>query len=178
MIERGDQYEAALRRLQQSDERLWLNDVINRLEGRPVWKCHEVQYWNHPELPEHLQREGYYVCYQSADRAGYPLYVMISRSHTNEALTLENIVENLRSSDIVLPFEKFGDYYAKKSTRRGPGKHATIRFGKRCYMLSICGTFKPYYNLVVETKPEVRTPALTYDDLKKRMLDLRAKRAK
>ena len=169
----SDYYEAALRSAP-DEQRLWLEDVINRLTGRPVFKCHEIKYWNHPELPESLRAQGYYVCYQSADRAGYPLYIMSSRSHTSEPLKLEEIVDDLRSTEIVLPFERFGEYYAKRKQRRGPGKYATIRFGARWYMLSVCGSMKPYYKLVETKKSAIRSEALTYAELRERQAALRA----
>jgi len=137
-------YEAVIGNANQRDEqRLWLEDVINRLTGRPVWKCHEVQYWNHPELPKSLRKQGYYVYYQSSDQTGHPIFLMFSRSDTDELLTLERILDDLRSGEIAFPFEKFGAYYAQPKRRCGPGTYATIRFGTRWYMLSRCGSMNP-----------------------------------
>ena len=178
-----DCYEAALRDAFTKDEqRLWLIEIVNRLSGRPVRKCHEVLYWNHPGLPEHLRVQGYYACYQSVDRNGYPIYLMIGRSHTNEHLNLDQIIDDLGSSTIVFPFEKFGDYYAQRS-RRGPGKHATIKFGNIWYMLSVCGHLKPHYRLVrresvIASKSVPFEPEITFDlgKLRESILAVKSKR--
>ena len=172
-----DYYEAELRRGFNNDEqRLWLADVVNRLSDRPVWKCQEIQYWNHPELPEPMRAQGYYACLQSADRNGYPLFIMISRSHTTNKVSLAQIVDELSSQDIVFPFAKFGEYYARRSSSRGPGKYATIKFGSRWYMISVCGQPKPYYRLIRPERLKAavrRTP--TYKELEERQREARAK---
>jgi hypothetical protein len=100
---------------------------------------------------------------------------MISRSRTDEVLDLERILDDLKSAKVVFPFEKFGEYYAFRRQHRGPGKYATIKFGARWYMLSVCGSLKPYYKLVETRKPVAANKALTYAELKKRQLALRAK---
>ena len=136
----------------QSEQSRWLTEVADRLATCRTFKCREIQYWNHPDLPEHLRAQGYYVCYQTSDHYGYPLYMMISRSHTNECIELEQIIRELRSTDIVFPFKSFGEYYARRSVKRGPGKYSTIKFDARWYMISVCGTMKPYYKLIKEEK--------------------------
>ncbi len=168
-------YDFVVRNSYHKDEqRLWLEDVINRLADRPVLKCHEKGYWNHPELPDSLRKKGYYVCYQSSDRVGYSLYLMISRSHTDELITLERILDDLRSKEIVFPFEKFGEYYAQQD-RRAPGTYATIRFGMRWYMLSKCGFMKPYYKLFDKKRRADQQKALTYAEYKEHLKAARAK---
>jgi hypothetical protein len=172
----GDYYEAALRNAYAKDEqRLWLEDIVNRLSGCRVWKYPDVMYWNHPELPEHLRSKGYSVCFQSADRDGHPLYVMVSRSHTDTPVSLQRIIDDLCSKEIVLPFVRFGEYYAQPSKRRGPGKHATIKFGSRWYMLSVSGRPKPYYRLTRPAKTTSAKSELTYEVLKERQQTARAK---
>jgi hypothetical protein len=171
-----DIFEAELRAAFSNDEqRRWLTDVVNRLSGRPVSKCQEVKYWNHPELQEHLRVEGYSCCYQTSDRAGYPLYVMLSRSHTVEPIALAQIIDELSSDEIVHPFEKFGDYYVERSRSRGPGKYATIRFGSRWYMVSVCGQFKPHFRLVEARRPTALIAPMTNQEF---LYKLRAMQAK
>ena len=149
----------------QDEQRLWLDDVVTRLCGQPVWKCNDLQYWNHPELPEQARVQGYYVCYQTADRAGYPLYVMISRSQTNDLIHLEEVINDLRSAKVVFPFSTFGEYYAQRSKRRGPGTYATIRFGSRWYMLSVCGQLTPFHKFVMQGKAGHATIPMTWDEV-------------
>lgn len=166
----GDYYEAELRSAYCKDEqRRWLDDLVDRLSACGIAKCNEGQYWNHPQLPPHLRVEGYYCCYQLTDRTGHPQYAMISRSKTSNLLDLKQIIEDLGSQEIAYPFEKFGDYFAQPRHSRGPGKFATIRFGLRWYMLSVCGQFKPYFKLVSERHTVPKRP-LSLHELKERLV--------
>jgi hypothetical protein len=170
----GDYYEAALRNeYAKSEERLWLEDIINRLSNCCVWKHPDVFYWNHPERPQDLRQKGYSVCFQTVERDGHPRYVMISRSDTDIPVSLQSILDDLSSKEIILPFEKFGDYFAKARKRREPGKYATIKFGSRWYMLSVSGLPKPYYRFSSTQRPARSTTFRSYEDLKKRQLALR-----
>jgi len=165
MAPTGDFYEAALRSEHQKNKhRLWLADVVNRLSGRYVSKCAELTYWNHPGLPQHLRAEGYYVCFQTEDRSGHPIYVMISRSHTSEQIDVKQIAKEFDSEEVVFPFEKFGEYYAQRKRRRGPGIYATIKIGPRWYMLSVCGQLKPHYRLVQVERSRNTNKALTFKE--------------
>jgi hypothetical protein len=131
-----------------SEQTRWLADIVDRLATCRTFKCREIQYWNHPDLPAHLRVPGYYVCYQASDHYGFPLYVMISRSDTNECIELEQIVRELRSPEVIFPFSAFGEYYAKRSVKRGPGTYSTIKFGNRWYMISVCGMLRPFHTLI------------------------------
>ena len=172
----GDYYEAALRSEYARDgERLWLEDVINRLSNCRVWKYPDVIYWNHPELPKEFRAKGYSVCFQTTEQDGHPRYVMVSRSHTDVPVSLQTIIDDLTSDEIVLPFAKFGEYPTKPSKRRGPGTHATIKFWARWYMLSVSGLPRPYYRLTKPRKSADSTTFQSCEDLRKRQQALRAK---
>ena len=99
---------------------------------------------------------------------------MISRSHTSAPVSLEQIIEELSSNDVVFPFAKFGEYYAQRKRRRGPGTYATIEFRTHWYMISVCGQLKPYYRLTKPEQPKALTQALTYQELKERQMAARA----
>ena len=150
----GYDYEAELRRPdREKEQRIWLADLVDRLSGCRVAKCRELHYWNHPELEPHLRVEGYYCCYQFIDHSGYPQYAMIGRSRTSELLDLEQIIDELRSEELVFPFERFGEYYPQRKRKTEPGECATVRFGSRWYMLSVCGQLRPYFKLVANRQP-------------------------
>lgn len=157
-----DYYESILREADsRGEEHLWLSDLVDRLASSRVFKCRELQYWNHPDLPDHMRAQGYYVCLQTSDRFGGILYIMISRSHTNEILELAQIIEDLSSPEVVFPFSKFNAYYAIRSKEDGLGKYATIGFGARWYMISVCGIPKPYHKLI-QTRPFVKNVGLNF----------------
>lgn len=175
MRRKTDIYEAALR----EDERrlwqqTWLEEIIERLSGSPILKCGE--YWNRDGV------QGYYACYQMSDRYGYPLYIMISRSHTNKSMRLEEIIEDLRSSNIAIPFEKFGEYPSRARVAKGgahidAGTYATIKFGKRWYMISKSGRYRPqqHFQLREKLQPVRMSVPLTFAQLKEMQYAARVK---
>lgn len=100
---------------------------------------------------------------------------MISRSNSNEYIELEQIIRELNSSDIVFLSNGFGEYYAHRSRKRGPGKYSTIKFGTRWYMISVCGTLKPYHKLIMEDGPVVKPLDMSFKDWLERSAELRPK---
>jgi hypothetical protein len=155
--ESDNKLESALRIEYSKDEqKRWLADIVDRLATCRTFKCRELKYWNHPDLPADLRVQGYYVCYQVTDRYGMPQYVMISRSNTAEFIELGQIVDELSSGDVNLPFSAFGDYYAARTTKRSPGTYATIKYADRWYMISVCGVLKPYHRLSLPDSPATR----------------------
>jgi hypothetical protein len=160
--ETSNDLESALRIQYSNDEQEhWLADIVDRLASCRTFKCRELKYWNHPYLPARLTRvQGYYVCYQVSDRYGVPQYVMIPRSNTDEFIELKQIVEELSSGAVILPFSTFGEYHAVRTTKRGPGTCATIKCAEEWYMISVCGVLKPYHRLSLPDRPAIRAVAL------------------
>jgi len=170
-----DYYEAALREDEKRrTQRTWLEEVAGRLSDYPVLECEARPYWNR------FGCQGYYACYQTKDRWGYPLWLMISRSHTSTLLTLDELLDDLRSSEITIPFEEFGEYPSRARAQSlgakiGPGTYATIRFGRRWYMISRSGKPKPYFKLFEISQRVPRPTPLTYAKLKEMQNAARAK---
>lgn len=140
-----DHFEFALRDAFNADEqRMLLDYVIDRLladllENRLLSICGSKWLSN---LPDHLEVP------------------------TESAVKFDQIIEELGSPKIHFPFEEFGEYFAQRKRRRGPGKHATIRFGERWYMLSVCGQLKPFHRLRTQEKQACSDKPMTSEELK------------
>jgi len=139
-------------------QREWLIEFVNRLSVNRLCEHPGHAYWNHPDLPESARVQGFSLSYQSSDRYGHTIHLMISRSNTDHTLTLSEILGDLTSRLIEVPF-KFGQYHKHLPD---PGTYATIRFGTRWYMLSRSGIRRPYHTLIKTSKPSANQQSVTF----------------
>jgi hypothetical protein len=185
-MKRGtDYFEAALREDdRRQGQRAWLDEIISRLTGSLVFIRRESQYWNHPKLPPIFRSQGYSVCCQTKDHYGFPLYIMISRSHTTKLLGLDDLLDELRSSEMVIPFKNFGEYFSRSRAVRhgvkvGPGTYATIKFGEWWYMISQSGFQKPYFRLTSARLPtghDVQDLNFNFDEIRAKIMAVKKRK--
>jgi hypothetical protein len=165
----ADIYEAALRRqyvADETDHRRWLAEVTSRLSDHRGRSIERLLYRNRPNRPEELQEQGFYLCFQTSNRYGGTIYIMISRSRTDTHLTVNEIIDNLSSNEVEYPFKEFGEYRSGRRRDAEPGQYATIKFGPQWYLISKSGMKKPYYRHRPSAPSKNLNKFLTYKDFR------------